>query len=135
MLLSYESLRTFTLEGIKFAAVGVINTIIGAGLFSLFFYILKIHYLPANIISTVIALTNSYFMNKYWTFRKKSFKKSEILFFILIFFSAFGIQNASLILLNEKAGMSGILPYLIASVLYTVTGFFGNKFITFSKRI
>lgn len=68
----------------KFAIVGLINTGIDfIVLYSLVYlhfdaqiHIFGFPFLIANIISVTIAMINSYFMNKYWTFQSKEKKNA-----------------------------------------------------------
>lgn len=77
----------------KFSVVGVINTIIDISVLNFLVKILNFRtqitiigfsFLLANIISVTIAMINSYFLNKYWTFRAK--EKKNILQEALKFF-------------------------------------------------
>ena len=56
----------------KFGIVGCINTAIDFGLFLFLFYSLDVPLLWANTASYLIALLNSYLMNKRWTFADTS---------------------------------------------------------------
>lgn len=69
----------------KFAVVGVINTVIDVAVLNFLvlvigfraqIQILGIYFLVANFISVTIAMINSYFMNKYWTFQSKEKKNA-----------------------------------------------------------
>ncbi len=69
----------------KFAVVGVINTVIDVAILNFLvliigfraqIQILGIYFLVANFISVTIAMINSYFMNKYWTFQSKEKKNA-----------------------------------------------------------
>jgi len=77
----------------KFTVVGIINTIIDLAVlnflvlvigFKVQIQILGIYFLVANFISVTIAMINSFFMNKYWTFQSK--EKKNILEEVLKFF-------------------------------------------------
>lgn len=78
----------------KFGVVGVLNTLIDIVVlnvlvkigFALEFYLLGYKLLGANIISVTLAMINSYFLNKYWTFQAKEEKNRtyEILKFVFI---------------------------------------------------
>jgi putative flippase GtrA len=79
----------------KFTVVGIINTVIDVAVlnflvlvfqFKFQFTVFGFPFLIANIISVTLAMINSYFWNKYWTFRSKKKKNwlSEILKFFLI---------------------------------------------------
>lgn len=54
----------------KFALVGVCNTLLDYGLFFLFLSIWGWDKNIAQILATAIAMTNSYLVNRYWTFGK-----------------------------------------------------------------
>lgn len=77
----------------KFAVVGAVNTIIDIAILNLLvlaigfkaqIQILGISFLIANFISVTIAMINSYFLNKYWTFQSK--EKKDMLGEALKFF-------------------------------------------------
>jgi len=69
----------------KFAAVGVLNTALDYGLFYLFFALCSWDKNPAQIVATALAMTNSYLLNRYWTFGKSGHVQSvEIGKFIFV---------------------------------------------------
>ncbi len=55
---------------IKFGLVGVLNTALDYGLFYVFFSFLNLDKNLAQILATAGAMTNSYLVNRYWTFQK-----------------------------------------------------------------
>jgi putative flippase GtrA len=130
--MSKEYLSPFISQAFKFALVGVPNTLIGMGAFSLLVYLVHLNYIAANIISTALALLNSYLMNKYWTFKSRKKSVNELFWFVVVFFLAFGVQNVVLIVAKEHFLLKEIVAYICAAVVYTAVGFLGNKFITFS---
>ena len=69
----------------KFGIVGILNTIIDIAIFNIFVFI-GLHPGISNIISTFVAMINSYIFNKKWTFKEReghSIKKEIFLFFSL----------------------------------------------------
>jgi glycosyltransferase involved in cell wall biosynthesis len=64
---------------VKYSIIGIINTFLDWGVYlgltRIFAYFIQ-HYLFAKGISFCVAVTNSYFWNRYWTFRSK---RKEIL--------------------------------------------------------
>ena len=132
-ILKKESHKTFVTQAIKFGLVGIPNTLIGMGTFAFLVYVCGIHYIVSNVISTALALLNSYLMNKYWTFKSAKHSFKEIVKFIIVFFMAFALQNTVLIFLKEHYHMKEIIAYIIAAVIYTGSGFLGNRCITFRK--
>lgn len=56
---------------IKFSITGIVNTIIDFSILNFLIQIFAWSVLPANTVSFSLAVINSYFLNKYWTFRDK----------------------------------------------------------------
>lgn len=69
----YERFRELLHEIAKFGVVGAINYVIDVGLFNVFVTTGGLHHKPltAKTISTVVAATSSFFMNRHWTWRNK----------------------------------------------------------------
>ena len=73
------------LQAGKFALVGVINTLLDYVLFFVFFSLCGFDKNIAQILATAIAMTNSYLVNRYWTFQKTgTVKGQEIIRFIVV---------------------------------------------------
>jgi len=53
----------------RFAVVGIVNTAIDLAVFALSYFYFSQSIVVANTIAFLIAATNSYVCNKYWTFR------------------------------------------------------------------
>ena len=53
---------------VRFALVGVLNTVVDFGMFVLLQSILHTNLYTANAIAYLLAVVNSFLMNKYWTF-------------------------------------------------------------------
>lgn len=56
---------------VKFGLIGILNTALDYFLFFVFFSLLNIDKSLAQVLATAIAMTNSYFFNRYWTFGKQ----------------------------------------------------------------
>lgn len=88
----YESLDVLVHEVLKFGLVGAFNYLVDVGLFNvLVLGPLEGRPLIAKTVSTIVALTSSYFMNRHWTFRHRA--RSGIVREYSIFFllSAIGL--------------------------------------------
>ncbi len=74
-----EGLHYFKIsyQVIKFAIVGLGNTAIDFGVLNLLVQVLHWAVLPANVVSFSLAVTNSYFFTKYWTFQDKRAKSLQ----------------------------------------------------------
>jgi putative flippase GtrA len=69
----YAAFETLIHEIAKFGVVGAINYVLDAGLFNLLLAEgLHDKPLTAKTLSTVVAATSSYFMNRHWTFRHRA---------------------------------------------------------------
>lgn len=147
MDLSRERLLRVTKQFSKFVLIGGINTAIdfavlnieikltgitsGSGLFVL------------NTISFLVAVINSYFMNKYWTFQDVTRNREETKFaqFIAVSLAGSGI-NSSIVagITTFIAPVFGISPVLWANVakllatgISLVWNFVGYKLFVFKK--
>jgi putative flippase GtrA len=69
----YDSFASVIHEVAKFGVVGAVNYILDVGLFNLLLAE-GLHHRPltAKTISTVVAATSSYFMNRHWTWRNRA---------------------------------------------------------------
>ena len=69
----YDRFRGLLHELAKFGVVGAVNYVLDVGLFNFLVTSGGLHHKPltAKAISTVIAATSSYFMNRHWTWRDK----------------------------------------------------------------
>jgi putative flippase GtrA len=69
----YATFETLIHELAKFGVVGAFNYVVDVGLFNLLLT-QGLHHKPltAKAISTVVAATSSYFMNRHWTWRDRA---------------------------------------------------------------
>ncbi|MEV0650352.1 GtrA family protein [Phytomonospora sp. NPDC050363] len=92
--------RSLAEEIVKFGLIGGVNTVITFVVFNAF---LGIGAIKATVISTVVATTASYFLNRHWTYRhlpKQALRREYILF---AFFNGVGMLI--------DAGFMGVATY------------------------
>lgn len=127
-------------EFAKFAMVGVVNTAIDFGLyFGLtryidFFSLEKGNYmfLVANFIAFSAAATNSYFLNKYWTFKVKGGKMPvQFSKFFLVSLIGLFLNELFLFGLVSLVGLYDLLAKGAAIVVVLFWNYLANKFWTF----
>ena len=134
LFLKRFSVRQF----VKFGLVGVTNTTIDYTLYlaltrSLSFF--QEHFLLANLISFVVAVTNSYFINKYWTFRDQGrWEYIQFSKFVLINAVALVIVELALFILVTHAGMYDLFAKAVAVVIAMFWNFFMNKHWAFRSK-
>lgn len=133
-------------QAAKFFLVGTLNTFIDIGVLNLLIWFTEIGKGPIyslfKTISFLVATTNSYFWNKFWTFEKKRGKTTPREFLKFLIFAAIGlginVGVASLVVniigpqfgLNERI-WSGAVGPVIAAFFAFVWNFLASKFIVF----
>jgi putative flippase GtrA len=118
-------------EPIKFAVVGVANTLAGLFLIYLCKWLLGFGDVMANICGYSIGLALSFILNRGWTFRHSGPALPALVSFLGIFILAY-VSNLAAVLVAIRslelnfylAQASGILPY---SVIF----FFGSRHVAF----
>jgi len=118
---------------IKFAFVGVLNTLIDFGVYYVLTRFAGMYYVYANIISVILAITNSYLINRSWTFKSKNkIIGSEALKFWIV--SIVGlILNTIILKVFIYFGANDLISKAIASIFVLVWNYLLNKFWTFKE--
>lgn len=119
---------------IKFSVVGIINT--GITIITIFILakLLNFNYILANIIGYILGLINSFFFNRFWTFKSGGKYANQGVRFIIVFLICYMLQLGMLVLLKEKLSVSADFAQLIGMVFYTCLNFLLSKFYTFKKE-
>jgi uncharacterized protein len=120
-------------QAFKYVLVGGLNTAVGYLSFLLLFYALGMEKIPANAISYVLGLVNSFIWNKLWTFKARGFSIAEVFLFLLVFLPCYGVQFAVFRGL-DALGLPAAAAQALAVIPYTILSFVGNKLITFRKE-
>lgn len=125
--------KQVSFQFIKFALVGVSNTLIHLMILYILTEYLYIYYVLASIIGFIIAVTNSFILNTLWTFKqnikeKAGFRYSK--FFTISVIAA--LTNIFLLyFITEFFGIWYILSQIIATFFSLIINFLGNKFWTY----
>ncbi|HEY4498026.1 MAG TPA: GtrA family protein [Candidatus Paceibacterota bacterium] len=129
----------------KFGVVGGLNTFVDFGILNLLILVAGV---AAGLwfgvfkgISFTVAVINSYFWNKYWTFEAASKKKTEFVEFLVVSLFGLGINvGVATLAVNVIGPLGNLGPVLwanIAAFLATLAAltwnFIGYKFIVFKK--
>lgn len=99
---------------IRFAVVGVVNTGIDIGLFSLLFYVAGAPLLLANAVGYLAGATNSFFMNKFWTFsdtRDQGQAHRQYVVFVTLGLVGLGLSSAVV------WSLAFLMPEIVAKIL------------------
>jgi len=131
------------LQFIKFALVGVANTLVDW----VVFYLLVNSMLDdqrslAKAISFVVAVLNSYLWNTIWTFKKEyqkidSSKSAIFIKFLVVSLIGWGVNVYVFDLASTRIGLEiinkDLLPLVLASGSAIIINFFGNKLWTYKR--
>ena len=137
----------FLKQFLKFAVVGAINTGVDFLILNIEMLITGITSGPLmfvqNILSFSIATTNSYFLNKHWTFKDKSKNKEGFKFAQFLVISVIGALINSAIVFSATTFIDPIfglsptlwanLAKLLATGISLIWNFLGYKFVVFKK--
>ena len=129
----------------RFAVVGVLNTIVDFAIFNLLISYASVNEgLLADVfkgMSFVVAVVNSYYWNKYWTFQVKERVKSEVFEFLVVSLVGFGLNVGVFHTVVNIIGPIGEIGPAAWANLGTLAGtlvglawnFLGYKLIVFKK--
>jgi len=117
---------------IKFVITGLINTAIDFGVYSICLELLNFDVKVAQPIGQTFAIINSYFMNKNWTFEKRSnYNLSEILKFLLVNGASIGINIFGVYLFHDVFGFNEYLCKIPIMFITIIINYFGNRLFVF----
>ena len=125
---------------VKFLAVGVLNTIIGAGTMFLLYNLAHVSYWMSSAANYVVGGIVSFFLNKYFTFASKEWSWSQVWKFVLNVTVCYilGYGLAKPLALKALAGQSlkvqENVAMLVGMCLYTGFNYLGQKFFAFKKK-
>lgn len=125
---------------LKFIIVGIINTIVGAGVMFALYNIFYCSYWFSSIMNYVVGSVVSFFLNKYFTFKSKSFSFKEVIYFIIniavCFFIAYGLAKpfAMYILSGYSVSVQENTAMFIGMVIFTGLNYLSQRFIVFNGR-
>jgi putative flippase GtrA len=122
--------RVFARKEARFLFVGVINTAVGYGSYALLLF-LGASYVIAQAASTVIGTANSYFWNKYFTFKRPKRSVSEIARFILVYVASYALNLAILFVSVELLGVNEYAAGAACLAFTTAISYIGHNFFSF----
>ena len=118
----------------KFAAVGVVNTLVDILVFTVLAQALSVNVYLAQVAGYSAGVLNSYVLNRSWTFRARGrFFSPALVKFLVLSVCMLGLSTGLLYLCHGVAGV----PKLAAKVLATggtmVVSFLVNRFWVFGE--
>lgn len=112
-------------QGLRYLIIGVLNTMIGYGIFYLGLHLSLFHQL-ALLLSYVIGGIHSYCWNRFWTFRATGSHLAHGLKFTAMTLLILGL-NAVMLEVLVRLGFPPKLAQLGCLAVTTVVGFLGHR--------
>lgn len=128
------------IKTLKFLAVGVLNTLVGAGIMFLLYNLLHVSYWLSSAANYVVGCIIGYFLNKYWTFGYKRRSWKTVLKYVLCVAVCYGIAYGGarplfrLIFSSASKSVQENAAMLAGMVIYTVLNYLGQRFFAFTHR-
>lgn len=117
---------------IKFALIGLMNTVVGYGAFFILSYYL--FYLFALVISHIIGVTNSYIWNKYWTFQTSKNHLREFIRFNSIYLIVLLLNITVLYIFVNGLGINPRIGQIVVLPMVTLISYFGHRYWSFNTK-
>ncbi|MFL0571662.1 GtrA family protein [Priestia megaterium] len=119
---------------IKFALVGVVNTLIDFVVYALLTTI-GVNYILAQWVSYSAGILNSYVMNRKWTFeRKEKSSRREVISFVIVNLITLSLTSFLLTVLYNKWGISLLISKLLITIVSVGINFIGTKLFVFTTK-
>lgn len=116
--------KSKVVEFIKFNIIGLSNFLISQLIYITLFLSLKLHYLIAYTITSVISVSASYFLNSKFTFKENNYSTKKFSLSILIYIFEYILNMGVIILLVQVFNIGKILAPIIAPLFSTPPVFF-----------
>ena len=117
---------------LRFLLVGVVNTLVGAGIMFLLYNLAGCSYWLSSAANYIVGGVVSYFLNKYYTFKNTERSWKQVLRFALnvavCWLLAYGIAKPLALRLLANAAM------LAGLCLYTALNYLGQRFFAFRAK-
>lgn len=130
----YPSFKQF----VKYAFVGVLNTITDFLVYVVLtraVYWFAHYYLVANMFSFVIAVTQSFFLNKFWTFqdKEKNHASFQYIKFVFINFITLAVNQLIFYLLVDRLNVYDLFAKIVLIFSSVMINFALMKYWVFKK--
>lgn len=116
---------------VRFASVGVLNTLLGYAVIFLCMYALDQGAVLSNVIGYAFGLVTSFVLNRSFTFRSTGAVLPEAVRFLVIFLLAYLANLGVLVLLTRYLHINEALSQVLAGVVYFALSFVLSKHYVF----
>ncbi len=114
---------------IRFGLTGFIKTVVGLGIiFAAMAF--GAHYIVANILGYGVGMIMGYRLGKNWVFVRSS-PENRVVLFVLCLAFAYACNLATLFLSVEIFKISEFVAQVLATIVFTLVSFLGQKIVVF----
>lgn len=131
--------KLFDSTAVRFVLVGAVNTLFGAGIMFIFYNCLHLSYWLSSASNYFFGSILSYFLNKYFTFRRTERSAKYIVRFVInisvCYFAAYSVAKPLITQLLASASVTAQenIAMFAGMVIFTVLNYFGQKLFAFKK--
>jgi putative flippase GtrA len=118
----------------KFALVGVSNTLITLAVYTFLLKVAGVWYLAASAIGFVVGAINGFLLNRRWTFREHVGDALTPVRWGVVQSCGLAVNEGMLYVLVHDAHLEKVLAQVAATVIVTITTFLANRAWTFRVR-
>ncbi len=122
------------MQALRFATVGVINTLIGLMCIYGCMYVLNLNYIAANSVGYAVGIVISFLLNKSWTFNHKGHWLEAFVKWLPVVGIAYALNLASVVASHRYFGISEAIAQLVGVFVYSVMSFLGGRYFAFALR-
>ncbi|MDO4563110.1 MAG: GtrA family protein [Clostridia bacterium] len=122
-------------EALRYVFVGVLNTIVGYGMYYIGIRFWGLHFAVASAISQIIGTLHSYIWNRKFTFRSRDSSPWEFVRFVSVYVVQYLVNVSVLAALLALFSITEELAGAIAMCFGVLVSFLGHKFWSFKNRL
>lgn len=121
----------------RFIIVGVINTIVGTSIMFIAYNVFELSYWASSFLNYFVGSIVSFFLNKYYTFKKKEKSLKEVVLFIInigvcYLLAYFVAQKVIAFVLSAQSNvMIDNVAMLVGMCLFVLLNYIGQRLIVF----
>lgn len=132
-----NNMKIIDIKLVKFIAVGVVNTLVGAAIMFTLYNLAGCSYWVSSALNYLLTSILSFFLNKYFTFQNRERSISQVLRFIIniavCYLLAYGVAKplVTFILQNANTVLRDNISMLTGMCLFTAFNYLGQRFFAF----
>jgi putative flippase GtrA len=116
---------------LRFLVVGAANTLVGLLVIYTCKWLFRLDDVTSNVIGYMIALANSFFLNRAWTFANAGPVLPAMVRFLGVFVVAYLVNLATVMVAIDHLQVNAYLAQACGIAPYTVVSYLGSRYFAF----